>query len=167
MSDYAPLYSKRERIRIALWLAALLLPFTLFLQYWLRPRVEAYARFANCQVYGDINGVHVLLYAIFTGAPLFMALLLLLLFGRRSMRLFRHRQDPLPGEKVLRKTRYRYGRAALRQPILLGFVIVLLAGFAIWGGFQVGELADSIAPCSPEQRQQMQQNAARLIDNAD
>ncbi len=57
MSDYAPLYNQRERIRLVLKLALFILPLYLLGQFWFIPWIEGYATYANCYRYGDYNGV--------------------------------------------------------------------------------------------------------------
>ena len=150
MSDYAPLYSKRERIRLALILAAVFLPLLLFAHYCFIPWISAYVPNANCYQYGDHDGLELLIYGVFVAIPLFFALVLLLLLGPRSLRIVRTGQDPLPGEKVLRKTRYRYGIKALLVPLTLLIMLLALVGMSIWGSFQVDKLTSHIVPCSEQ-----------------
>ena len=44
MNDYAPLYDRRERIRLALILAAIFAPLILLSHFWLIPWISDYAR---------------------------------------------------------------------------------------------------------------------------
>ena len=155
MNDFAPLYTTRERVQLVLKILAVATPVYLLSQFWLFPWLQNYASFANCHTYGDINGVHLLMYGIFVFSPLSLALLIWLLEGKRCLRILRVGQNPLPGEKVLRKTRYRYGRAAMFHPIMLFSIIAVLIGFSVWGSFQAKKITRIIAPCSSEQLQQM------------
>lgn len=159
MSEYAPLYSRKERVRIALSLLAIITPLLLISHFWLIPAISAYAELANCYSYGDINGVHLLLYGVFVYLPLSFAIILLLLTGRRCMRVIRAGQDPLPGEKVSRPTKYRYGKAAMIMPALILFLVVVSLGFAIWGGFQVEKLTRIVAPCNEQQLIKLKQSS--------
>jgi hypothetical protein len=127
MDEFAPLYSTRERIGIALKMLAVAASLYLPAHFWFIPWLENYISFANCYYYGDISGMHLLIYGIFVFAPLSLALLIWLLEGRRCLEVLRIRQNPLPGEKVLRKTR----------------------------GLQAEKLTRSITPCSNEQLQQL------------
>jgi Flp pilus assembly protein protease CpaA len=95
--------------------------------------------------------VQLLLYGVFVGAPLSCALVILLLEGRRSYKVIRIGQNPLPGEKVLRKTKYRYGVAARVQPAALFAIMALLVGVSIWGSFQAQKLSRNITPCNDNQ----------------
>lgn len=147
MTDFAPLYSIRERISIAFKLLAVAAPVYLAGFYWLFPWLENYAQSANCDYLGGISGLQLLVYGIFVGIPLSMALLVWLIDGSRSIRVWRLGQTPLPGEKVLRKTRYRYGAAARLRPVAVFAVILSLIGAAVWGGSQARELIVEIGPC--------------------
>lgn len=155
MGNYAPLYSKQERIRLALLLVAIFLPLLLLSHFWIIPWITAYVPYANCYRYGDYNGVEVLLYAAFVAFPLAFALLLALLLGPRSLRILRAGQDPLPGEKVLRKTRYRHGSRALLLPAILLLLLLALLAMALWGSFQVDKLAHHVVPCSEQQKSEL------------
>ncbi|MDH3389958.1 MAG: hypothetical protein OEN02_18890 [Gammaproteobacteria bacterium] len=151
MNDHAPEYTRRERIVLAAKLGVALLLVYLLAQFWLLERISGYVEIANCLRYGDLNGMQLLLYGIFVISPLSLAALILALEGRRCIRVLRIGQNPLPGAKVLRKTRFKYGNAARVQPTLLFAVLLVLAGFALWGSFQVEKINRMIPPCSSEQ----------------
>lgn len=152
MSDFAPMYSRRERIRLALILAGIFAPLILLSHFWLLPAINYYASHANCFYYGDTNGVEVVFYGVFVAIPLSSALVMLLILGPRSLRILKAGQDPLPGEKVLRKTRYRYGRAALRFPLVALAATLAFVGIAVWGSLQVDKMTFDIVPCSQQQK---------------
>jgi hypothetical protein len=147
MSDFAPLYSIRERIQIALKLLSVAVPVYLAGYYWLFPRLENYALTANCDYFGAVSGLQLLVFGVFVGVPLSMALLIWLIEGARSIRVWRLGQSPLPGEKVLRRTRYRHGAAARMRPAGVFAMVLLLIGAAVWGGFQARRLVNEIGPC--------------------
>lgn len=152
MNDYAPMAGRRERVRLALILTAVFVPLALLGHFWLFPAITYYAGYANCFQYGEFNGVEIMLYGAFVAMPLSFALIVLIFMGPRSLRVLRAGQDPLPGEKVLRKTRYRYGRRALLFPLLTLVILFLSVAFSIWGGFQVDKLTANIVPCSEQQK---------------
>ncbi len=152
MGKFAPMYSRTERLRLALMLAAILIPLFLLAHFWIIPWLTHYASYANCYQYGGYNGVEILIYGVLVGAPLLLALLLLLLLGPRSLRIVRTGQDPLPGEKVLRKTRYRYGKSALLFPLATLAILLACMAMASWGAFQVDKLVRDIVPCSEQQQ---------------
>ncbi len=82
-----------------------------------------------------------------------------LLFGPRSLRIIRAGQDPLPGEKVLRKTRYRYGKMAWLTPIFMFVFVVIFIGMAIWGAPQAEQISRDPAPCSEQQQRELNERS--------
>lgn len=146
-NGFAPQYSTAERVRLVLILAAIAIPVYLLSELWFFDWLSDYAAIANCHVYGNLTGVHLLFYGMFVGIPASLALLVLSFEGRRSLRVLRLGQNPLPGEKTLRKTRYKYGAAARLQPIGLIAAILFLLGLSIWGAGQARQLTATIAPC--------------------
>ena len=147
MAEFAPLYSTRERIMLACKLLAVAVPVYLAGYYWLFPWLRRYARTANCIYFGEISALQLLAYGVFVGIPLSMALLVWSIDGSRSIRVWKLGQSPLPGEKVLRKTRYRYGAAARRRTAAVFALLLLLIGAAVHGGFQGNRLIAEIGPC--------------------
>ena len=154
MAEFAPLYSTRERILIALKLLAVAAPVYLAGYYWLFPWLRQYAQTANCEYFGGISGLQLLVYGVFVGIPLSMALLVWLIEGARAVRVWKLGQHPLPGEKVLRRTRYRYGAAARLRPAAVFAILILLIGAAIRGGFRAPGVIAEIGPCDDSRRQQ-------------
>lgn len=147
MDEFAPLYSTRERIILAIKAVLICVPLYVIGDYWFVPWLGDYAKDAHCQQYGSLNGVELLMYGIFCGIPLSTALLLWFALGRRAARAWKLGQDPLPGEKVLRPTRYRYGKdVRLRSLLAFGFILFFI-GMAIWGSFQAADLTREIPPC--------------------
>ena len=148
MNEYAPEYSKKERIILVLKLLAWAVPVYLVAQFWFFDWLSEYARHANCYQYGNINGVHLVFYGVFVFIPLSVAFLLVLFEGRRSIKIFKLAQNPLPNEKVLRRTRYRYGWTAKVQPLVILTMILFLIGLSLWGGYQAHDITSSIKPCT-------------------
>lgn len=70
--------------------------------------------------------------------------------GRRAIKVFKVGQNPLPGEKVFRPTRYKYGFAAKIQPLSIFAIILFFIVMSIWGSFQADELTTDIKPCTVE-----------------
>ena len=147
MADFAPLYSTRERLWLALKLLAVAIPVYLAGYYWLFPWLREYAKTANCDQIAIFSGLELLLYGLLVGAPLSMAGLIWLIEGRHSLQVWRLGQSPLPGEKVLRKTRYRFGARARIRPLVVFSTLALLAGIALRGSFVAAELVQEIGPC--------------------
>ena len=147
MNNFAPEYTKRERISLILKIVAWMIPAYLVVQFWFFDWLSEYAANAHCYQYGNINGVHLLFYGLFVFMPLSFALLLFLIEGRRSLKVMKLGQNPLPNEKVLRPTKYRYGIAAKIQPLAIFSIMIFLIGLSIWGGFQAHALTQDIKPC--------------------
>jgi hypothetical protein len=155
------LYSTRERLLFAVKLLAVAAPVYLAGFYWLFPWLRRYMQTANCEYFVGISALQLLIYGVFVGIPLSMALLVWLIDGARSLRVWRLGQHPLPGEKVLRKTRYRYGAAARLRPLAVFAILILLIGAAIRGGAQAPVLIAEIGPCDTPGQQRSQRREAR------
>jgi hypothetical protein len=147
MADFAPLYTTRERLWLALKMLAVAIPVYVAGYYGLFPWLRRYAETANCDRFAAFSGLELLLYGLLVGSPLSMAGLIWLIEGRHSLRVWRLGQSPLPGEKVLRRTRYRFGVRARIRPLVVFSMIALLAGIALRGGFLAAELVREIGPC--------------------
>jgi len=160
MSEFAPLYSRRERVAILLKILAAAVPVYIAGYYWIFPWLRRYAKTANCDGFGAFNGLELLLYGLFVGMPLLMAALLWLIEGRRGLRVWRLGQSPLPGEKVLRRTRYRFGAAARIRPLAVLAIIALLVGVSFRGGLEANRLLREIGPCGVSSRCRPPQDTA-------
>ena len=161
MSEFAPLYSTRERIRLVAIMGAAVIGFYLFGEFWLEPFVFRYAQFANCYQYGAFNGVEVLWYSGLVGLPLSVTVVFAIMLVPGSLRAIRARQYPPPGEKVLRPTRYRRGGQALILPVVQLFIILFMLGVSVLGGLQAHEMTRQIEPCSDEQRLELGRESER------
>lgn len=108
MNNYAPEYTKKERIAIIVKSLLLALPIYAVAQLWFFDWLREYADNANYYYYyyyyGNITGVHLLMYSMFVGLPLLPAIILFIFEGRRSLKIIKLWQSPLPGEKVFNKT---------------------------------------------------------------
>lgn len=148
MSEDAPEYTKRERIILALKIAAWIIPIILVSELWFFDWLSEYVKNSNCYYYGKINGVHLVFYGLFVLMPLTFAIILFIFEGRRSIKVIKLGQNPLPNEKVFSPTKYKYGTAAKVHPFVLFSLILFLIGLSIWGGFQAKELTRDIKPCA-------------------
>lgn len=137
MSEFAPEYTKRERVALLLKHGSWILPLVVFTQFFLIPWIADYALLAQCYSYGNFTRADIILYGCFVVLPLLFALTLWLIEGQRSLNIIRLGQSPLPGEKVFRRTRYTFGwRAKIKAYLLLAVVIFLLL-LAVKGIFSV------------------------------
>jgi len=152
MSEYAPEYTKKERLLIIAKLSSWGLPLVLATQFWFFPWFEEYAKISHCLDYGYFTGTHVVFYFTFVAIPIASALTLFAIEGPRSIKVIRQGQNPLPGEKVLKKTKYKYGRSAKFKPYVFFFLLLFLLGFGVRGVFWANDIIynpeNNPPPCS-------------------
>lgn len=147
MTQYAPEYTKQEKINFLCKHLLWLVPLVCIGEFWFFDWLHAYASRANCEQYGEYTGVHVLMYALFVGMPISFAIVVMLTEGKRSLKVLRLGQNPLPDEKVFKKTAYKYGMPAKVQPIVVFCCIAAFIAIAVWGVFQAEKMTQDIAPC--------------------
>ena len=147
MDEYAPEYTKKERIALVLKIMTWAVPAYLIAEFWFFDWLSEYAENANCYNYGNVNGLHLIFYGLFFFMPLSLALIVFLFEGRRCIKVLKLGQNPLPNEKVLKPTKYKYGRAAKIQPAIVLSLVLMIVSFSIWGAFQAHHLTQHIKPC--------------------
>ena len=147
---YSPEYTQKEKVSMVIKYGSWMLLFYLCFQYYFLPWLSNYAGSTHCYNYGGsyISGAHFIWYGIFTLLPLSIAFSLFLLEGRRSIKILKIGQNPLPNEKMFQSTKYKYGFSAKMQPLGLLLIILLLIILSVWGSFQVPELIKLGEPCS-------------------
>lgn len=144
--EYAPQYSLRERIRRAIVGVVCLSIFFAVWQWWALPEWSEFARTAHCRTVWGISGSSVVMYAIFVGAPLAIAISLGAITVPLALRSIRARQYPPPGKKVLGKVRIRTGRKALVSAVGDLAAIATFVAIAVWGSLQARELLGQAKP---------------------
>ena len=110
-----------------------------------------YAKVAHCYEYGPIKGTHLIMYGLFVGLPFTLATLLFVLEGVKAIKVIKVGQFPLPGQKVVKPTKYKYGNAARISGALLIAAVMFLFGLAAWGFVQAKEITRDIKPCEINQ----------------
>ncbi|MFC3151050.1 hypothetical protein ACFOEK_08425 [Litoribrevibacter euphylliae] len=140
MNEYAPEYSKKERVMILLKHSVWAIPLFLWAQFWFLPWIKAFADQSHCYDYGVMTGTEALFYGLFVGMPLSLVLLVLLIEGPRTIKIIRLGQNPLPGEKVLKPTKYQYGTRAKLKPYGLMIILVLLVALSVRGIFWANDI---------------------------
>jgi uncharacterized membrane protein len=126
------------------------IPLYAVIEIWFFDWLSEYSANANCYNYGNITGVHLVMYGLFVGLPLLITFVVVLFEGHRSIKILKLGENPLPGEKVFKKTMYKYGYKARAQPIAVLSFIVFLMVFSIWGAFQAHEITQDIKPCNQQ-----------------
>ena len=152
MSEYAPEYTKKERLLIIAKLSSWGLPLVLATQFWFLPWFEEYAKISHCLDYGYFTGTHVVFYFTFVAIPIAAALTLFAIEGPRSFKVIRLGQNPLPKEKVLKKTKYKYGRSAKFKPYAFLLLLLFMIGLGVRGVFLANDIIynpeNNLPPCS-------------------
>ncbi len=151
MAEWAPQYSKAERIRLLMFHAAWAVPLFLLTEFFFFPWFERYVETAHCHDYGSLNGLEWVIYSLFIGLPLGLALVVLAIEGRHSFRVLQLGQSPLPDEKVLRPTRYAYGHRARIKPLIFFLLVVFLCGVSVqgffWADAMINDLSQDVSRC--------------------
>lgn len=145
--DYAPEYTEEERIATTLKALAYGVPIVAICEFWFFDWLTQFSANAHCYNIGDVNGVHLVFYGLFVLMPFSIGFFLFLSGCGRSIKVIRLGQNPLPNEKVVRPTKYQYGRTARIEPIIYLSAIAFFVGLSVWGGFQAYELTKEIQPC--------------------
>lgn len=146
MNEFAPEYSKKECVILLLKHMAWAVPLFAITKYQFFPWFEAYAEHAHCYNYGNLTGTALVFYGLFIGLPLLFAILLFLLEGPNSIKIMRLGQNPVPGQKVFKPTRYKYGFRAKLKPIFLFICIAFFIGAAIKGIHSANQMIDMVNP---------------------
>ncbi len=148
--SYSPEYTQKEKITMLFKYGAWMFLFYICFKYYFLPWLKDYASSTHCYSYGlgYISGAHFIWYGAFTLLPLTIALFLFLLEGKRSIKVLKIGQNPLPNEKMFSSTKYKYGIAAKIQPSVILLMILFLICLSVWGSFQAPELIKLSKPCS-------------------
>ena len=142
--QYAPIYTKEERIKHFIKHAIWAVPLFLIAQFWFFPFLDDYSKIAHCKKYGSITGTHILLYGVFVVLPVSLALIALLIAGKRNVLIIKLGQDPLPNEKVLSQTEYTNGFKAKFHAYIFFLFILLAFGFAVQGNYVASEIVKDV-----------------------
>lgn len=144
-SEFAPMYSRRERWRKIRSIALILIPIAVIFFGWLLPWLNTFLLSAHCQTVLGFNGLTLIMALMLALPPLLLALFLIVTEGPKSWQVYQLRQTPLPGEKVMKPTPYRYRTRALLRPIALLVIILLLVFFAVWSLWMVNQFSERIS----------------------
>ncbi len=109
MDEFAPEYTKTEKIRLVfgryIWIIL-----TLFIIHiWI---FTSYARFVDnsaCEKFGPLLGAELVLYGLYVGMPMLIGVPCLIYGYLRGKKIITQGQDPLRGEKVWKRRPYVYG----------------------------------------------------------
>lgn len=144
MNEFAPEYSKREKLLFMIKHIAWTIPFIAAVNYAFFPWLRKYAANSHCYKYGEITGTEVIFYGLFVALPLVSAFLLLLFEGNRCIKIIQLGQSPLPGEKVFKPTKYTYGIRVKLKPYCFFLIVIVLLGLSINGIFSANQLIGKV-----------------------
>lgn len=150
MSEYAPEYTKKERFLILLKHMAWFSPLYAITEFWFFDWLNEYAENSSCHIYGAITGTHLLMYGILVGIPFSAALILGITEGWRSIKIMKVGQNPLPDEKVFKRTKYKFGVKAKAHAMIIFIFIGIFALMSIWGGFKASEFVENADSCKQQ-----------------
>ncbi len=144
---FAPEYTKEERVWLVVknlfWFSLMLA----FCKLWFFDFLGEYTKVAHCYKYGPLTGTHLIMYGVFVGLPFTSAVLLFGFEGVKAIKIIKVGQFPLPGQKVFKPTKYKYGNAARINGAILIAAVVFLFGLAVWGFGQAKEITQEIKSC--------------------
>ena len=144
--EFAPEYSKKEKIRYLAKYLFVGLAVIALSEYWLFPAINNFAANSPCLEYFGMNGFVLLWYALFVGIPLASALFLWSLVGRRALRILRGGQVPAKGEKVFRATKIIRGSKAKYTAYALLVYPLIFVAIAVWGYTQAVTFTNNHKP---------------------
>src|SRR4051812_28081857 len=143
--EYAPTYSREERIRNALIGFGIACAVVFACNFVLFPKLLMLVDHVECQTVFGMSGVALVLWMVFVGLPLASAISLGAFVVPRAVAAIRARQYPAPGRKVNRPMLIRRGRPA----VLHGWFELSFIGFfvaiAVWGAFQAAAISRQAA----------------------
>ena len=139
-SEFAEQYTRAERLRLTLLILPAALALLVAAKLWILPSLAAFAASAGCREIGGVNGIALLMYGVFVGLPLLVALVLGATVGVAGYKSLRSGQFPPAGTKVLRPTRIRRGRRATLTGAACLLLALLPLVLAAWGWFQAGQM---------------------------
>ena len=140
MSEFAPEYTKSEKTQYLIKVCVISLPMSFILLYWFTPWFHQLVVASNCTAFAEIRGLNFIVYGIFVGLPVLAGVILFAIMGPTLIKSIKLAQYPLPGEKVLSKTKYIYGSQARIRAYVIFFLISSTFIVAIQGYFWAKEL---------------------------
>ena len=149
--EFAPEYTKNERVWLIIKNLLWFMPLLAFCELWFYDWLGEYAKVAHCYKYGPVTGTHLIMYGLFVGLPLTLAVALFGFEGAKAIKVIKVGQFPLPGQKVLKPTKYKYGKAARINGAVLIAAVAFLFGLSVWGFMQAKEITQDIKSCELNQ----------------
>lgn len=143
--EYAPLYNRRERIRIALMYLFFALVLAIAGYFYIIPWLTDFINTMHCKEFYGVHGVVVMIYALFVGLPLLVMLTMQPVLSVHAVKIIRDAQSPPKNTKVFRKTKITKGKKARLTGwfLLLSLPVAFIAIIA-WGYLSAGKWIQTI-----------------------
>lgn len=143
--QYAPLYSRDERVRIALRYLFLVLVIAITGELYIIPWITEFINTIHCREFYGVQGIVAMIYGVFVGVPVLLALTIQPVLTIHAIKIIRDKQSPPKNHKVFRKTKIIRGRQALIRGwfLLLCLPIVFIVCVA-WGYLSADKWLQSV-----------------------
>ncbi|WP_415905512.1 hypothetical protein ACMXYW_05495 [Neptuniibacter sp. QD48_55] len=144
--DYAPEYTKREKIKLIILFMGLGAVLIAAGELWLFPSITRLAEQPHCYSLFDLNGADYLWHLLLIGIPISIFLILAITMLPMAFRGLIQAQFPPKGYKVFKPTPIRRGMRGQFMAGLLMFVIASPLFIAIYGANQLDKMPEIEAP---------------------
>lgn len=131
--EYAPQYSKAERLRRLFIALAITLPIFAFLQFIFFPWLRDFSANAACRSLWGMSGHHIVFYGTFVGIPLLIFIGAGISLLPDILRIMASGQYPPPGRKTYHPTRIRRGSRAILIAWLYTALLLFALGLSLLG----------------------------------
>ena len=143
--EYATLYTKQERIRLAIVFLFAFLFLLAVVNFILFPEWSEFIASIHCHTIMGIPGIAALVYGVFVGIPIVCGIILELIFAWVGIRTIIEKRSPPEKSKVFKKTKILYGReAVLKGVFILLFIPAFFVPVISWGYLQAGDYISRI-----------------------
>ncbi|HDM8211971.1 TPA: hypothetical protein P0E22_001968 [Vibrio harveyi] len=146
MKEYAPQYSKKEKIiRVAIAGVFCVLAGVLF-KLEGEPLLQAVAKAPECYEVFGMSGFELLVHMLFFWVPLSVFLLSAVLMLPLGVRGLIEGQFPPKGVKVFRPTAIQRGKLGTFKSLIHLLLPLLCFGFVVWGNGQIEPMMEIFQP---------------------
>ena len=137
---YAPLYSKKDRLKQVMWLLIGTVPLLLLVKFVFNPWLQNMEQ-SFCKEWMGFSGMELNFFAIML--MLYVLILgFLLVIVRQIIQIKKLGQFPLPGAKTMSLTKITYGEKAMIKPVIGLVLIIALLVLSVMLHISIIELID-------------------------
>ena len=144
--DYAPEYTKREKIKLIILIMGLGAVLIAAGELWLFPSITRLAEQPHCYSLFGLNGADYLWHLLLIGIPISIFLILAITMLPMALRGLIQAQFPPKGYKVFKPTPIRRG---MRGQLMAGFLVFVIASpllIAIYGANNLDKMPEIEVP---------------------